>query len=92
MLSLRYLKWKNIRLVSVPGYFWRSVSTKPRTTNSKGPLFLRIPETELWRKKWSPIFQPNLSASFLPTTQPRRSPMKSRNWSGGTMSSGLMAK
>ena len=39
---------------------------KPRTTNSKGPLFLRMPETKLCRKKWSPIFQPNLLRELPP--------------------------
>jgi hypothetical protein len=75
----RYLKWKNMMSVSVPGYLTGSVSTNPRTTNSKGPSGLRSPEAKLSKKKWSPIFQPNFSASLRPMTQPRRSRINSLN-------------
>jgi hypothetical protein len=40
----------------------------------------------------SPIFQPNLSASFLPIAQPRWSASSAWYWSGGTWNSGYMAK
>ena len=40
----------------------------------------------------SPIFQPNLSASFLPITQPRWSCRSARYWSGGIWYSGYIAR
>src|SRR5438552_5275655 len=47
---------------------------------------------KLSRKKWSPIFQPYLLASFLPIAAPCRSWRKGCHWSGGTLNSGYMAK
>ena len=40
----------------------------------------------------SPIFQPNLSASFRPIAQPRWSWRSAWYWSGGTWYSGYIAK